>query len=140
MNTYVQANFIFKQEIRYIHNYHADPIEGMELLFDQSMDKDIEKIIFRYQLPVDEFELISQAGVLEVHYREVYCVLDEDLREVAKNEIIRRIGNIPNDDFRFEESILVTLPEGKYTLHLRIEDQNAKNLGIFSKDFEVKNL
>jgi len=140
VNTYVQANFIFKQEIRYIHNYHADPIEGMELLFDQSMDKDIEKIIFRYQLPVDEFELISQAGVLEVHYREVYCVLDEDLREVAKNEIIRRIGNIPNDDFRFEESIFVTLPEGKYTLHLRIEDQNAKNLGIFSQDFEVKNL
>lgn len=140
VNTHVQENFIFKQEIRYIHNHNADPIEGIELMFDQSMATNKKKIIIRYQLPVDQFKLALQGGNLEVHYREVYCVLDEDLREVAKNDIIRRIGNIPNDDFKFEESILVNLPEGKYTLHLRIEDQNAENLGIFKQEFEVRDL
>jgi len=140
VNTYVQANFIFNQEIRYIHDYNADPIEGLQLLFDKFTDKDIAMIVFRYQLPADELELVSQAGVLEVSYREVYCVLDEDLREVVKEEIVRRIENIPNDDFKFEESIPLNLPEGKYTLHLRIEDQNAENLGIFSQEFEVKDL
>jgi len=139
-NSYVQANFIFNQEMRYSYNYNADPIEGVQLLFDQSNSTENDKVIFRYQLPADEFELISQPGGLEVRYKEIYCVLDEDLREVAKSEIIRRIGNIPNDDFKFEENIMLNLPEGKYTLHLRIEDQNADNLGIFSHEFEVRNL
>jgi GWxTD domain-containing protein len=140
VNIYVQANFIFNQEIRYAYNYNADPIENIQLFLDLVESKDKKRVIFRYQLPVDEFELVSQPGGLEVRYKEVYCVLDEDLREVAKHEIIRRIGNIPNDDFKFEESILLNLPEGKYTLHLRIEDQNADNLGIFSHEFEVKDL
>jgi len=139
-NNYVQANFIFNQEIRYIHNYNADFIEGIEVILNQTIEKDKEMIAFRYQLPVDEFEIISQAGISEVHYKEVYCVLNEDLREVAKDEIMRRIGNIPNEDYKFEESILVSLPEGKYTLHLRIEDQNANNICLFSQDFEVKEL
>ena len=128
--------------MRYSHNFNADPIEGLELLFDQNAGKGEEKkkIIFRYQLPVDEFELISQPSGLEVRYREVYCILDEDLREVAKGEMVRRIGNIPDDDFKFEESILLNLPVGKYTLYIRIEDQNADNLGIFSYEFDVKDL
>jgi hypothetical protein len=140
VNMYVQTNFIFNQEFRYVHNYDAEPIEGLQLLFDKDLSQEKRRVIFRYQLPVDEFELVSQPGGLEVRYKEVYCVLDEDLREVAKNEIIRRIGNIPNDDFKFEESILLNLTEGTYTLHLRIEDQNANNLGIFSHQFEVTNL
>jgi hypothetical protein len=142
VNSYVQANFIFNQEMRYSYNYNANPIEEFELLFDQTAGEEKEKwkINFRYQLPVDEFELISQSGGLEVRYREVYCILDEDLREVAKGEIVRRVGNIPDDDFKFEESILLNLPVGQYILHIRIEDQNADNLGIFSHKFEVKDL
>lgn len=140
VNTYIQANFIFNHEMRYTVNYKADPIEGIQLAFDDALGQEKDKVIFRYQLPVDEFELISQPSGFEVRYKEVYCVLDEDLREVVKHEIIRRIGNIPKDDFKFEESILLNLPEGKYTLHLRIEDQNADNLGIFSQEFEVSNL
>jgi hypothetical protein len=139
-NTYVQTNFIFNQEIRYAYDYKADPIDNMEILFDQDLSREKERIVFRYQLPAEEFELVSQPGGLEVRYKEVYCVLDEDLREVTKQEVIRRIGNIPNDDYKFEESILLNLPEGKYTLHLRIEDQNAENLGIFRYEFEVKDL
>jgi hypothetical protein len=140
INSYVQTNYIFNQEIRYAYDYKADPIDNMELSFDQTLSQGKKRIVFRYQLPVEEFELVSQPGGLEVRYKEVYCVLDEDLREVAKQEIIRRIGNIPNDDYKFEESILINLPEGKYTLHLRIEDQNAENLGIFRYEFEVRDL
>jgi len=138
VNSYVQVNYIFNQEMLYIHNYNADPIEGLQWLFDKEVNK--EKITFRYKFPVDEFELISQSGGFEVRYREVYCILDEDLREVSKNDVIRHIGDIPDDNFIFEESILLDLPEGDYTLHLRIEDQNADNLCIFSKEFEVKDL
>jgi hypothetical protein len=140
VNSYVQTNYIFNQEIRYAHDYKANPIDNVEIFYDKSLSQEKDRIVFRYQLPADEFELISQPGGLEVRYKEVYCVLDEDLREVAKQEIIRRIGNIPNEDSKFEESILLNLPDGKYTLHLRIEDQNAENLGIFRYEFEVKDL
>ena len=140
VNTYVQENYIFNQEIRYTHDYKAKPIENLILSYDKELSVEKKRIIFRYQLLAEEFELVSQTGGFEVRYKEVYCVLDEDLREVAKQEIIRRIGNIPNEDYKFEESIMLNLPEGKYTLHLRIEDQNADNLGIFSYEFEVNEL
>jgi hypothetical protein len=140
INSFVMTNFIFNQEIRYIHDYNANLIEDIKLFYNRADGKGKSNIVFRYQLPVEEFELISQPTGLEVRYKEVYCVLDEDLREVVKQEMVRKIGNIPDDDHKLEESILLNLPEGKYTLHLRIEDQNAENLGIFSYDFEVKNL
>jgi hypothetical protein len=140
VNTYVQTNYIFNQEIRYAHDYKAEPIENLILFYDQELSEAKKRIVFRYQILAEELELVSQAGGLEVRYKEIYSVLDEDLREVAKDEIIRKIGNIPNEDYKFEESIMLNLPEGKYTLHLRIEDQNADNLGIFSQEFEVNEL
>jgi hypothetical protein len=139
-NTYVQANFIYKQEIRYAFNYNANLIQGIQVSIDHIVDNEKGQIVIRYQLSVDQFEQVSKPDGVEVRYREIYSVLDEDLREVAKNETVRQIRNIPDDDFKFEERINISLPEGKYTLYIRIEDQNAENLGIFSQDFEVKDL
>ena len=139
-NTHVQANFIYKQEIRYAFNYNAAIIEGIQVSIDHIVDNEKGQIVIRYQLSVDQFEQVSKPDGVEVSYREIYSVLDEDLREVAKNETVRQIGNIPDDDFKFEERINISLPEGKYTLYIRIEDQNAENLGIFKQEFEVKDL
>jgi hypothetical protein len=140
VNTYVQTNYIFHQEFRFTYDYKADLIEDIKLSYDRDLSKEKRKTIFHYQLPVEELELVSQPGGLQVRYKEVYCVLNEDLREVARQEIIKKIGNIPNDDYKFEESIMLDLAEGKYTLYLRIEDQNAQNLGISSYEFEVIDL
>jgi hypothetical protein len=139
-NSYLQANFIYKQEIRYAFNYNADIIEGIQVSIDHIVDNEKGQMVIRYQLSVDQFEQVSKPDGVEVSYREIYSVLDEDLREVAKNETVRQIGNIPDDDFKFEERINISLPEGKYTLYIRIEDQNAENLGIFKQEFEVKDL
>ena len=140
VNSYVQTNFIFNQEIRYAHDYKANLIEEIKLFYDNELSLEKNSLVFLYQLPVDEFKIVKTSGGSELRYKEIYCVLDEDLREVAKSEINRRIGNIPNDDYVFKESILLNLPQGKYTLHLRIEDQNDDNLGIFSQEFEVSQL
>ena len=137
-NSYVQANFVYKQEIRYAFNYNADIIEGIQVSIDHIVDNEKGQMVIRYQLSVDQFEQVSKPDGVEVSYREIYSVLDEDLREVAKNETVRQIGNIPDDDFKFEERINISLPEGKYTLYIRIEDQNAENLVIFKQEFEVK--
>jgi hypothetical protein len=137
MDSYLQANFIYNNEIRYSYDYKANPINEIELMIDQTTSGGKYKIIFNYRFPIDQFEMVSKDGGLEIAYKEVYCVLDEDLREVARDEAIRQFKNIPDEDQTFEQNILVNLPLGKYTLYLRIEDQNASNLGIFSKEFEV---
>ena len=140
LDSYLQANFIFKNEMRYKHDYKANPIDDIELEIDEDLSQEVGKLIYRYQLPVDEFELIPTDVGFEIRYKEIYCVLDEDLREVTRNEMTRRIGNIPDEDYTFEEKILLNLPEGNYTLYLRIEDLNAENLGIYSQDFKVSGL
>ncbi len=139
LDSYLQANFIYNNEIRYNYDYKANPINEIELMVDQTSGAGKNKILFNYRFPVDQFESVSNDGGLEIAYKEVYCVLDEDLREVARDEAIRKFNNIPDDDQTFEQNILVNLQVGKYVLYLRIEDQNANNLGIFSMEFVVNN-
>lgn len=136
-SSYLQANFIYNNEMRYEFDYEANPIKGMQIEIAKMFDQDKGKVTFKYKLPVDQFTLLKANTGLEARYKEVYCVLDEDMREVIKNEMIRRIGNIPDEEFTLEENILVNLPSGNYTLYLRIEDQNGSNLGIYSQNFEV---
>ena len=136
-DSYLEANFIYNNEMRFNFDYKANPIKGLKIELAKMFDQEKGKVNFKYQLPVDQVVLLSGTSGLEARYKEVYCVLDEDLREVVKEEIVRRIGNIPDKKYTVEENILVNLPSGKYTLYLRIEDQNGTNLGIYSKDFEV---
>ena len=56
---------------------------------------------------------------------------------MARHDIIRNIDKIPNEDFVLAENITFSLPAGKYTFFLRLEDLNDNNLGVFSQHFEV---
>lgn len=137
---HLQANFIFNNEIRYTYNYKANPIETIKVEVKSPAENAEGRIILNYFLPVDEIALIASDKGFEARFKEVYCVLNEDLREVARSELIRKIGNIPDDKFTIKEDIFINLPSGSYTLYLRIEDQNADNLGIYTQEFTISEL
>ncbi len=133
-DSYLQASFIFNNEMRYVFDYKAKPIKNLKLMVEEKNNNGNRRLTVRYQLPVKEFEMVSAMPDYEIRYREVYSVLDGDLREVTHNDIIRRIGKIPDPEFLIGENIYLDLPRGRFTLYLRIEDMNGANLGIFSQD------
>jgi len=136
-DSYLQASFIFNNEMRYTFDYKAKPIRNLKLTVQEKVNEGKRRVTIRYQIPVKEFEMISANPDYEIRYREVYTVLDGDLREITRNDIIRRIGKIPDQKFLIGESIYLDLPQGQFTLYLRIEDMNGANLGIFSQDLST---
>ena len=137
---YIQANFIYKNEMRFEYDYQAEPINNIQLTLESSSGSKAGNLIYHYQIPAGEFELLSTNDGHNIRYKEVYCILDQDLREVARNEVIRNISKIPDEEYMLKETIVLNLPEGKYTLFLRLEDQNEKRLGIFSQEFQVEKI
>ncbi len=140
VDAYIQANFIYKNEMRFEYDYQADPINNVKLTLESLSDTKTGNLIYHYQIPAGEFELVSTNDGHEIRYKEVYCILDQDLREVSRNEVIRNISKIPNEEYILKETIILNLPAGKYTLFLRLEDQNEKRLGIFSQEFQVEKI
>jgi GWxTD domain-containing protein len=131
-NTYLDANFIYKNEMRYLHDYDADPLSEFEMEVFSS-----DSILFiRYQFPVDELELIESGDMYEIKYTERYSILDRDMREVATGEENKHITNIADDDQLLQQEIKINLPAGEYRISIQIRDLQSKTLGIYTKDFE----
>ncbi len=132
-NTYLDANFVYKNEMRYFHNYDADPLSDfeMEIFSSDSI------LLIKYQLPVDELKMIETGDNYEVRYTESYSILDEDLREVASGSTDKHITGIADDGIRLEQEIKISLIRGNYRISIQIRDNNSKKLGIYTKDYEA---
>jgi len=137
LDSFMQANFIFKNEMRYEHDYKAHPIKQLQLSLKKQTSAERDNIVYQYTIPAGEFKMLEQKDAYRIKFREVFCVLDEELREVARHDIVRNVDNIPDKKYMLSENISFHLPAGKYTFYLRLEDQNEKNLGVFSQHFEV---
>jgi len=140
VDAHIQANFIYNNEMRFEYDYGATPIKNISLTLESASAALQGNQQYQYQIQAGEFNMLSSAEGHSIRYKEVYCIVDEDYRDVARNEMIRNIGKIPDDEYLLKETIVLNLPPGKYTLFLRLEDQNDTRLGIFSQDFQVEKL
>lgn len=139
INTFLQAQFIFKNEIRYEHDYQAEPIDDFKLEVDKDLSKMEEKLVLRFRVPVNELELEKVDGAYHLKFLVRYVVLDQDLREVQESEKIIERDDIPDGDQELEEIIKIDLAPGHYKVHLRIEDLKSNNLGIYSQEIAISN-
>jgi len=137
-NSYLQANFIYNNELRFEYNYKADPIEDFELAIDVQEGKPEAQLILRYRVPADEFKLKKSGGRYRLKYNESCIVLNEDLREIKRYDVTKELDNIVDDDDAIEERIEMKLPPGDYTFHIRIDDLNSDKLGIYTQKFTLK--
>jgi hypothetical protein len=128
-NSYIDANFIYNNEIRYQHDYDAEPIENFAL--------GIENSILRYQIPAKEFSLEEIDNMYRLKYRERYVIYDEDYREVLSNETERTVEEIRDKDQLITQNIPLDLAPGIYSIAIRITDFNSNGLGIYKKKFEI---
>jgi hypothetical protein len=139
INSYLEAQFIHNHNIRYEHDYQAEPIDDFEMMIDKEMSMKERRVILRYRFPVDEFKLQKVKNLYHLKYQERFVVLNQDLREVKENEETIELSNITDDDQEHEELIKLDLAPGQYTLHLQIKDLQSKKLGIYSQKFTISN-
>jgi GWxTD domain-containing protein len=132
-NTYLDANFVYKNEIRYEHNYGGDPIED----FKMDITRNNDKMLIRYSVPAEEFKLNKIENRYRVAYRERITVLDEDMREVYNNDTEREIRDIPDENFEINRNALLDLKPGVYRVSVRIEDTQSPKIGIYSEDIDL---
>jgi GWxTD domain-containing protein len=133
-NTYLDANFVYKNEIRYEHKYDADPISDFEL----EITSDDSLISMIYRIPASEFKLQESGNTYNLSYLEKYSILDEDMREVASGEITKQINDISDEDSPILRKIEVNLPPGIYRISIQIKDKNSKKLGIYTQMYTAK--
>lgn len=133
-NTYLDANFVYHNQMRYEHQYDAEPISGfeMEVLSTESI------LTISYRLPAEEFELKSADNTYSLAYYERYSVLDEDMRQVAFEEQVREVNNLEDEESPVEREINCNLPPGLYHIAVYIKDQNSKKLGIFKQTIDTR--
>ena len=133
-NTYLDANFVYHNEMRYEHKYDADPISGfeMEVLSSENV------LTINYQLPAEEFELKAANNKYSLSYYERYSVLDEDMRQVIYEEQVRNVNDIPGEESPVVREINCNLPPGLYHIAIYIKDQNSKKLGIFKQTIDTR--
>jgi hypothetical protein len=136
-NSYLQANFIYNNELRYQHDYNADPIEDFELAIEAQEGQPETRLILRYRVPAEEFDLDKVHDRYHIKYNERCVVLDEDFREIKRHETTRVLDNIIDDDEIIEEEIIMDLPRGDYFIHIRIQDLHSDKLGIYTQKFTV---
>ena len=138
VNSYLQAQFIYNNNIRYEYDYQAEPIDVFEMMIDKDMSQKEKMVVLRYRFPVDEFNLQKINGLYRLKYSERFVVFNQDLREVKVNERTVELNNISSDDEKHEEIIKIDLAPGQYTLHLKIKDLQSNKLGIYSKEFTIR--
>jgi hypothetical protein len=125
---YFEANYIYKNEIKYEHNYNADAIDDLEMDL-KSSDTGITII---YTIPVDEFTE-NKNGI--VNYVDDIVIFNSDFREIFRKSFEREISDMDND---ISQKIEIKLPAGDYNFALKINDKNSKKLGIYKSGITVE--
>jgi len=123
---YLQANFIYRNEMKFEYNYDSEPLDDFEM--DIRSNKTGITII--YSVPVDEF-----ADNNDVSYVENIVVFDNDYREVTRKSFERKTSDLDND---ITQKIEIELPAGEYNLAIQLKDNNSKKLGIYKSKFQIE--
>ena len=132
-NTYLDANFVYKNEIRYEHNYGGEPIDDFKMNITHSGDQ----LVISYSLPAEEFNLLKTEDRYHAVYRETITVLDEDLEEIYTNVIERDIRDIPDEEYEIKREAKLPVKPGIYRISVRIEDIQSPKIGIYSQDIDL---
>ncbi|MBN1349597.1 GWxTD domain-containing protein [candidate division KSB1 bacterium] len=139
---YHDLNFIFKPEFRYHHDYKAKPIQQFKFAIRCQEAGSNRQLIVEYELPIDEFQIISTNERCMISYSQRYVVFDSQLNEVIRDECQQQITADNKKSIRAKQkiqaSIPITLAPGRYKIALRIEYQKSNKLGIYQKDFVVE--
>lgn len=122
----LQANFIYNNEMRYEHDYNANPIEDLEM----NINTDSSGLLIEYTVPVDEF-----SSNKPINYTEEIVIFNSDEREVVRKSFQRDITDLKND---ISQKTEIKLPSGDYKLTVKIQDDNSNKLGIYKSDFRIK--
>jgi len=122
---YLQTNFIYKNEMKFVYNYDAEPIED----FKMDITSTESGFTITYTVPSDEF-INNQS----IRYSEQIVVNNSDQREVTRKSFDRKITEL-NDEIN--QIIEIELPAGDYDLAIKIKDENSKKLGIYKSSFQV---
>lgn len=131
-NTYVDQNFIYKNQFLYEHDYQADAIDGFEFELDEKSNT----VNITYSFPKEELEAFLIDGKKYFQFTERYRVLDEDLREISVKESEHKIKDNPDSD-KLASEIRLHLPAGKYLFSLKIDDKKSDKLAIYLTDIVV---
>jgi len=131
-NTYLDANFVYKNEIRYEHNYGGEPIND----FKMAVTPQTDRLLIKYSFPAEEFKLLSVENRFRVTYTEHITILDEDLKEIYHNEIERDIRDIPDEDYDIEQQSTIGLKPGNYRISIRLKDLHSSKIGIYSQNID----
>jgi GWxTD domain-containing protein len=134
---YVISNFINNSEYRYHHEYKADPLKLHENRF--YTDEGILK--FDYSIPLKELRYDRQGDVYQFSYNLTVVALDEDMREVYRQEEVKSFSRENKKAYKqdkfFSDQIQMRLIPGPYMIAIKIEDTHSKKLGIFLKDIDT---
>ena len=123
---YLQANFIYNNEMKFNYNYDAEPIDDLEM--EISTNK--SRIIITYAVPADEF-----VANKDIRFNEDIVVYNSDHREVIRKSFERKISNLDNE---IKQIVEIDLPAGEYHLAIKIQDKNSKKLGIYKSTNRVE--
>lgn len=131
--------YIFSPGFYYVYNDGNDQI--IDFIVKVIPSNDIG-LVFRYKMPINEFDIQAKDGLYHLNYLERYVVFNNKMNEVARHETKRQITKPNKNDFKklqtIEEEIRVDLEPGDYTLGLRIEDTFSKKIAIRKVDISVK--
>jgi len=100
-NSYIDANYIYKNEMRYQHKYDAEPIEDFALALGNK--------VLRYQIPAGEFTLDKIGETYSLKYNERFVIYNEDYREILSNETERIVEGIRDKDQLIVQNIPLNL-------------------------------
>ena len=129
---HVNANFIFKQEFRYEHDYKMKPLKKAECSVETNTHPAEANVHIHYSAPKKEFKPVKKDNANVIEYLERIVIFDEDMREVLRHETTK---TIPYADMN--ETINLSIQPGRYIAALRIEDQHSNKLAIFKEPFVV---
>lgn len=130
--SYLQANYIYKNEIKYEHNYEAEPVDDLEL----EITTNNNNIGIIYTLPINEFFISEDQQVI---YNEELVIFDEDYQEIKRFNSEQKIENSPELNDTIIRKINTELFPGEYTIALKVKDLNSDKLGIYKTVITVGN-
>lgn len=130
----IEADFVYQPDMLYDYNYQAKPLKSTD--FDLINDNTAQ-VGFQYRISLKQFA--KNNGERVVEYSRHYIVLNEDLREVFREEVRKDADNTEIVGGKVQDAVTFNLPPGNYTLVCRLEIPASGKLGIYKSAFSISN-
>lgn len=140
---YVENEFIYNNEFRFEVYKDFKPIKNFKITIDVE-DTELEQKLIKisYLLSGKDLKFKKIQGRYFARFKQNYAVFNEDLDEVTNEQKELVLQTQSKDESKgkdnFKNLFEFEVPPGYYTLAVRIKDVNSDKLGIFLKEFEVK--